>query len=121
MNKNHIIETQALAQYEELLGEESADFIRDIINTFLEDSIIRIDELSESLNTGDSQTFHRAAHTLKSGCATVGAENLSHEFLQLEKQSADGNLSDVSALYEQCILDLNVIRKILLEKLEVQS
>lgn len=69
-----------------------ADFIRDLINTFLEDAPIQIQHMKESLEKKDAGTFTRAAHTVKSNAATFGAIELASLARELESMGRENNL-----------------------------
>ena len=112
MNSNQI-DPAALDQYREVMGEDADEFIKDIILTFLESSGTLIGELNQSLKENDARTFQRASHTLKTGCATVGAVKLAGEFAKLEKLGEQNNLEDVPSLLTPIVNDLDEIKQTL--------
>jgi len=74
---NPVIDDSVLAELKEMGGEEGAEFLADVINSYLEDAPQLLNSLSEALPQGDLKLLKQAAHTLKSTSATVGAMNLS--------------------------------------------
>jgi HPt (histidine-containing phosphotransfer) domain-containing protein len=65
-----------LATFSELKETAGADFIQELVQTFLEEAPAMLDELRESLGAGDADVFRRAAHSLKSNSMTFGARTL---------------------------------------------
>lgn len=55
----------------------------------LPDSVLK---LHDALDSGDLQTAMRMAHSMKSNCATVGAESLRERCFTLEKLCREGEL-----------------------------
>ena len=100
---NKILTDQTvLDQYIDLFEDEATEFITDIIDTFLNDAPKQFAELDQSLSENDSVTFRRAAHTLKSGCKTVGAPSLAEKFQALEDIGDKGDLSTVDSTLLEC-------------------
>ena len=110
-----IINPRALQQYIDLMGDEGNDFVVEIIDTLLEDATNNLQILGQSLKEDDSKTFRRIAHTLKTGCATVGATELAEKFLTLETAGAEGNLASVGDLFDHCKNDFRVLTAELLD------
>lgn len=52
-------------------------FLSRIVAVFLEEAAARIEEMREATGAGDRARVNRAAHTLKSSAATLGATRLS--------------------------------------------
>jgi len=109
-NEKMIINSSALDQYIELFGsEEGAEFIIEIIDTFIVDAPKNISLLFRSMTENDFVTFQRAAHTLKTGSAIVGATMLAENFLNLEEAGAEGNLTSKGSLVEKCKSDFQIL------------
>ena len=77
------IDVAALDALEQAIGDDRA-FLRELVETYLEDAPRQIEALRTGLGTRDVERVHRAAHTLKSISATVGAEALSAAARELE-------------------------------------
>jgi HPt (histidine-containing phosphotransfer) domain-containing protein len=102
MPETMIVSSYALDQYIDLMGEEGKVFVIEIIDTLLEDFPRSFEQLDESLIENDFVTFQRAAHTLKSSCATVGANELADKFLELELSGESQNLASVDQILAFC-------------------
>ena len=61
MSDSLITNSNALDQYLELLGDEGAEFVIDIIDTLLEEAPENLRLLNDSFASSDFSTFRRAA------------------------------------------------------------
>ena len=82
-----------LKVFDELKQAAGADFISELIHTFLEDAPLQIGQMENALASQDAESFRRAAHTLKSNAATFGAEGLASLARELEMMGRDNNLA----------------------------
>ena len=80
------------ATFEALRANMGDDFIGELIETFLEDSPQLIGEMKSALTANDTDTFRRAAHSLKSNSANFGATTLAGQARELEMMAREGNL-----------------------------
>jgi len=69
-----------------------ADFIGELVDTFLEDAPSLIQQMREALARRDADAFRRAAHSMKSNAATFGAMQLSLLAKELESMGRGNNL-----------------------------
>ena len=72
------------ATFAELQSAAGADFVKELIDTFLEEAPPMLEELRETLAAGNAEAFRRAAHTLKSNGNTFGALTLGGLARELE-------------------------------------
>ena len=77
------IDAAVLDSLEQAIGDDRA-FLRELIETYLEDAPRQIEMMRTGLGRGDVVQSHRAAHTLKSISTTVGATALSAAARELE-------------------------------------
>jgi HPt (histidine-containing phosphotransfer) domain-containing protein len=61
------------ATFDALKATAGADFVRDLVDTFLHEAPKMLDDLRSALAAGDATRFRRAAHSLKSNGNTFGA------------------------------------------------
>jgi HPt (histidine-containing phosphotransfer) domain-containing protein len=83
------------ATLDELIQSTDSDFVKDLIDTFLDDTPKMLSEMRQALTTDDAETFRRAAHSLKSNSASFGAMRLSVQAKELEMLGKVGNLAEV--------------------------
>ena len=65
-----------LAVFKELQATAGAEFVGELVNTFLEEAPVMLGDLQKALAAGDADKFRRAAHSLKSNSNTFGALGL---------------------------------------------
>ena len=82
------------ATFEELKEMSGADFINELIDTFLEDAPKLIEEMRTALVVNNADTFRRAAHSMKSNAATFGASQLSALAKELELLGKENKLHE---------------------------
>ena len=64
------IDAETFAALRETTGGE---FVRELVDTFLEEAPSMLDDLRQSLESQNADRFRRAAHSLKSNSNTFGA------------------------------------------------
>ena len=80
------------ATFEELKQMSGADFINELIDAFLEDAPLMIQNMRTAAATGDVESFRRNAHSLKSNAQTFGATELGRLAKELETMGRENNL-----------------------------
>jgi histidine phosphotransfer protein HptB len=65
-----------LATFTELQDAAGADFVKELVQTFLEEAPAMLRALREAAASGNADAFRRAAHSLKSNSLTFGASTL---------------------------------------------
>src|SRR5947207_14340151 len=73
-----------LAAFEELKITAGADFVRELVETFLVEAPTMLADLRSSFAGNEAERFRRAAHSLKSNSNTFGATSLAALAKQLE-------------------------------------
>jgi HPt (histidine-containing phosphotransfer) domain-containing protein len=88
--------------FAELQASAGADFVRELIDTFLEEAPPMLAELREALAGARAEPFRRAAHSLKSNASTFGAATLAGMARDLELQGlAAATPAALAALAQQ--------------------
>ena len=105
------------ATFDELKATAGADFVRELVDTFLTEAPAMLADLRSSFAVNDADRFRRAAHSLKSNSNTFGATALA----ALAKGLEVGGLASVRdvggatldalngeyARVAQCLMELN--------------
>lgn len=81
--------------FNELKESLGADFIVELVDTFLEEAPGMITQLRLALDAGDVENFRRAAHSLKTNAATFGAIPLNTLAKELEFMARENRLGEV--------------------------
>lgn len=79
------IDPQAVAGLRDL-NPEDPNFLRELIDMFLDDIPLRFAEIERALANKDSQLLTRAAHTIKGSGSNFGAAGLTRISLEMEHQ-----------------------------------
>jgi CheY-like chemotaxis protein/HPt (histidine-containing phosphotransfer) domain-containing protein len=92
------LDDEALAGLRELGGDA---FLGEVIDAFLADAPALVATLRSSLDEGNAEELRRAAHTLKSNGATLGAAEFAELCRTLEHQAKSGELEGASELVDR--------------------
>ena len=93
-----------LATFKELQDTAGADFVVELVSTFLEEAPTMLAELSSAQAAQAADRFRRAAHSLKSNSHTFGAVALGEmaRALELGGLTADtAPIDEIAAEYER--------------------
>ena len=100
--------------FAELQASAGADFVRELIDTFLEEAPPMLDELREALAGARAEPFRRAAHSLKSNASTFGAATLAAMARDLELQGLEAAtpaaLAALAQQYDAAAAELKALR-----------
>jgi two-component system, sensor histidine kinase and response regulator len=107
MPEQHAINRAALDNLLATTGGDPA-FLAELIDTYFEDSATLLMVIRQALTEGSAEQLRRAAHSLKSNSASLGAEDLAVLCRELEEQGRVGvlggaaeRLAQVEAEYER--------------------
>jgi HPt (histidine-containing phosphotransfer) domain-containing protein len=82
------------------------EFLKELLQVFLEDALVYLEELKNALAVADCTTLAHRAHQLKGSSATVAIYKMPEIAAQLERQAEDNQLlgaSDLLAELEQIL------------------
>lgn len=80
--------------FDELKQMSGAEFINELIDTFLDDAPKLVSQIRAALEAQDADSFRRAAHSLKSNAATFGAARLAELAKELEMLGKENRLGE---------------------------
>jgi two-component system sensor histidine kinase/response regulator len=95
--------------FRQLVSEVGAELAREILDAFVEDSRVAIDELKQGVIDRDSKAILRRAHTLKGASATCGGRSIVYTCLQIETFAKEGEFSELGGLVEELSHELELI------------
>ena len=105
------------ATFTELQDTAGADFVSELVDTFLEDAPALLAELRGARVAADADRFRRAAHSLKSNSHTFGANALGALARTLELNGLDADpahdraaIDMIDAAYAQAAAELTGLR-----------
>ena len=105
------------AVYAELRNTTGAEFVAELVDTFIEEAPGILADLRGARADGDVERFRRAAHSLKSNGRTFGAMKLTALALEFELKGMNADpIRDVAALaaleaeYARAVGELKALR-----------
>ena len=85
--------------FDELRDTAGPEFVAELVATFLEEAPTMLADLRSARAAGDADVFRRAAHSLKSNSAPVGAMGVSLLARRLEREGLAADASrDAAAI-----------------------
>jgi CheY-like chemotaxis protein/HPt (histidine-containing phosphotransfer) domain-containing protein len=92
------IDRSVLDSLRELQVPGEPDLVAEFVRLFHDETPPLVDALRSGVSQGEADTIRRAAHTLKSSSANLGAHHLSALSAELEKKGRSGELEGTPAL-----------------------
>ena len=106
MEEQGIIDHKTYHELKDLMG---ADYVGEIIDTYIQETGALIQQLQQELGAGDSITFGRLAHSIKSSSASLGAVNFSLQARELEMLGKANDLTGVGPKLEKLTSDFSQV------------
>ena len=85
--QQEVLDASVIQGLRELGGEDDPGLLLELVELYLGDAPQRMAEIERALASGDWKLLERAAHTLKSASANIGALGLSSICQELELQA----------------------------------
>jgi PAS domain S-box-containing protein len=92
------------------IGGDDADFLMELIDSYLENSQTLLQDIQNSQVTNDVAVMLRAAHSLKSSSSMVGADNLSVLCRDLETNLRHQNYQDLESKIDKILEEYSVVK-----------
>ncbi len=96
-----ILDPVVLQGLHELAGDDEPELFAELIDIYLEDAPLRLAEMARGLQLSDWKLLERAAHTLKSASANIGALRLAGLCKELECSARTADKQACAALFDQ--------------------
>ena len=96
-----------LPTFNELQETVGADFVVELVDTFLEEAPPMIAELRTAFAASEAESFRRAAHSLKTNAHTFGALTLGAQAREVEQGGLPDDAAVIDAL-EACYAEAAV-------------
>jgi HPt (histidine-containing phosphotransfer) domain-containing protein len=93
-----VLDLEVIESLRMLGGEDDPDLLQDLVEIFLEQTPALIARLQEAFDSNDAHALERAAHSLKSSCANLGALRLSAHFKEMELAGRSKDIERVRPL-----------------------
>jgi CheY-like chemotaxis protein/HPt (histidine-containing phosphotransfer) domain-containing protein len=95
------LDAEAFAALKSLESAEDPGFLRSVVEQFVQDTTAHLTTLHLAVNTGDAVALERAAHTLKSTSASMGALKMSMFCHELQVRGREKSVADATGYVEQ--------------------
>ncbi len=96
--------------------DEEGDFLKEIVNLFITDSVNTLEDIKKHAASDDIGAMNKSAHKLKGSSLSIGAQALGEYCFKLEKMAAFTNdeekeqsMKDLQSLYDQSVEELKKI------------
>lgn len=99
-SQQEILDANVIQGLRELGGEDDPGLLVELIDLYLADAPQRMCEIENALATCDWKLLERAAHTLKSASANIGALSLSALCRELEFKARSGDAQVCGSLFK---------------------
>jgi HPt (histidine-containing phosphotransfer) domain-containing protein len=90
------LDLDTLKELKVIMGDEYSL----LLETFINDSVVRIKTIAQAVAAQDPDAICRTAHSLKGSAGNMGAVRLSHICKALEELGASGSVQGASVLLE---------------------
>ncbi len=94
----HFDEVPWNLEYLDEISRGDVEFQRELLQVFMEDALIHLEDAKVALSTGDYSTLVRRAHQLKGASATVALREMPELAAKLESQAENNQLLDAAEL-----------------------
>lgn len=96
-----VIDSELELKAQELIKDYGQQFFIELIDVFLEEASSRVARLREAVEKVDQDSWIREAHTLKSGCANIGATALADLAKEMELAGRAGKMENAATYMAQ--------------------
>ena len=104
------VDPAILSSFATSIGGGAESIVAEIIETFLQDTPELITQMRGAVAGGDPLMLDRAAHTLKSSSATVGALVLSTRCTEIEEQARRGGAANLGIAVDEVATEFDRVR-----------
>jgi HPt (histidine-containing phosphotransfer) domain-containing protein len=87
----HPLDAKVLRSLRKMAGSKATEILAKIIDNYLEEAPNLLQAISDAVATEDAAALQRAAHTLRSASANLGATTLAELCKELESMGRSGN------------------------------
>jgi PAS domain S-box-containing protein len=87
-----------LNDFRDLMGVNGSDMVENLANLYIQDSLVLIEKISDTISTGDKENLRLAAHTLKGNSFQIGASPLAEMCAELERIAKSNSLIGADSL-----------------------
>jgi len=105
------VDETVLENIRTLQREGNSDLLKRVIEAYLKEATGLLQALREAVERADGEALRKAAHSLKSSSANVGAQRLSSLCKELETMGQEKSVQQAASLLSKTILEYEVVQK----------
>jgi HPt (histidine-containing phosphotransfer) domain-containing protein len=110
------LDAAAFAALQALGSDEDPQFLLEVVEQFVQDAATHIAALHAAADTGDAVALERAAHTLKSTSANVGALGMTALCHELQVLGRMGSVAGAMGYIEQLVDEFERVQQALAQE-----
>ncbi len=95
------LDLDALNELKQVMGDEFPL----LIDTFVNDSVVRIETIREAVVSGDPEAIRRTAHSFKGSASNMGAPVLTEHCRKLEELGNSGQVEGSLAVFDALVIE----------------
>jgi TMAO reductase system sensor TorS len=107
------VDEKALESIRALQRKGDSDLLRRVIEAYLKEATRLLQILQEAVEKADRETLRKAAHSLKSSSANVGAQKLSSLCKELEAMGQEKSMQKAASLLSKVVMEYETVQKTL--------
>lgn len=96
-----------------MLKEIMEDGFANLLQTYIDDSKIRVEELKQAVSVGDADSIRRTAHSLKGSSSNLGVTQMTSLCLNVEHKGKDEQLAGLEKEVELIEAEYNTVADIM--------
>jgi HPt (histidine-containing phosphotransfer) domain-containing protein len=104
-----LLDPQKLESIRSLDPDGKAGLLKRVMGLFLEKSPSLVQQMTDGQKLNNTEEIYRAAHSLKSSSATIGAMGLSEICRLLEMAGRQGNVTEIPELIKKVKSEFSVV------------
>lgn len=109
MTNNEHLDLAALQELKAVMGDEFSL----LVETFENDSVLRIDAMTVAVNSGEPEAIRRAAHNFKGSASNMAAPALAELCRAMEELGRNGRSDGSEQLLQQVIQEFAKVKQAL--------
>jgi HPt (histidine-containing phosphotransfer) domain-containing protein len=109
------IDSKVIDSLRELGGDDGGELLKELVNLFLTDTPPRLTAMDAAEKAKDAKALERAAHSLKSSCANLGAVRMSEICKKLEMLAKSGSFDGAAETIDLSLREYEAVKSALLE------
>eukprot|EP01027_Heterolobosea_sp_BB2_P021629 GEZU01031211.1.p1 GENE.GEZU01031211.1~~GEZU01031211.1.p1 ORF type:complete len:120 (+),score=26.88 GEZU01031211.1:61-420(+) len=90
---------------------EDMDFLKDLLKDYIESARVQIEKIRKAIASGDNDTVHKEAHSLKGAGLTLRADSFGEACAQMEKAAKNNETDALGPILELMTSRFDVLRK----------